>query len=266
MSVDPLFDVAGQVVLVAGASRGIGQAIAAGFASRGAQVIITGRVAETLAKAAAAMSAQAALPVECYVCDVLNPIAIRETVAAVVQRHGAIDTLVQVAGVNRRKPAQEITEEDYDTVVGINLKGAFLMAQQVGQAMIARGSGNQIHVTSLNVDRPLTGVAPYAMSKAGLQQMVRALASEWGPAGVRVNGIAPGFILTDLTKKLWSDATMAEWGRINTPQRRLGVPQDLVGAALFLASPAAAFVTGISLVVDGGFSAGWSWPIPAESQ
>ena len=92
--------------------------------------------------------------------------------------------------------------------------------------------------------------------------MTRSLAMEWGPAGVRVNGIAPGFILTDLTRKLWSDETMQQWGIANTPQRRLGQPEDMVGAAIFLASPAAAFMTGQTLYVDGGFTAGWAWPIP----
>jgi NAD(P)-dependent dehydrogenase (short-subunit alcohol dehydrogenase family) len=100
------------------------------------------------------------------------------------------------------------------------------------------------------------------MSKAGLGQMTRALALEWGPRGVRVNAIAPGFILTDLTRKLWADETMHAWGTANTPQGRLGRPEDMVGTALFLASRASAFMTGQSLYVDGGFAAGWAWPIP----
>ncbi len=100
------------------------------------------------------------------------------------------------------------------------------------------------------------------MSKAGMGQMTRSLALEWGPHGVRVNAIAPGFIITDLTRKLWTDEKMQAWGHANTPLRRLGQPRDLVGVALFLASPAAAFLTGQMLYVDGGFSAGWAWPIP----
>jgi len=104
---------------------------------------------------------------------------------------------------------------------------------------------------------------PYAVSKAGIAHLTRSLALEWGPSGVRVNAIAPGFILTDLTRKLWSDETMRAWGEANTPQRRLGTPEDIVGAAVFLASPAAAFITGQVLYIDGGFTAGWSWPIPA---
>lgn len=127
--------------------------------------------------------------------------------------------------------------------------------------MVERRSGSQIHITSLNSDRPLLNVVPYAMSKAGLAQMTRALALEWGPYNVRVNAISPGFILTDLTESLWAQPAMQQWGLANTPLRRLGRPEDLVGTALFLASPAAAFLTGQVLTVDGGFTAGWAWPM-----
>ncbi len=177
--------------------------------------------------------------------------------------YGRVDTLVNVAGVNRRKPAETIAVDDYDFVMDINLKGAFLLSQAVGREMLRRGQGNQINIASLNSDRPLKNVAPYAMSKAGMAQMTRALALEWGDRGVRVNAIAPGFILTDLTQKLWSDTSMQHWGEQNTPQRRLGVPEDMVGTALFLAAPASAFLTGQILYVDGGFTAGWAWPIPS---
>jgi NAD(P)-dependent dehydrogenase (short-subunit alcohol dehydrogenase family) len=170
---------------------------------------------------------------------------------------------VNVAGVNRRKPAVEITPDDYDFVMDINLKGAFLLSQAVGRHMLERGTGSQINVTSLNTDRPLKNVSPYAMSKAGMGHMTRALALEWGPGGMRVNAIAPGFILTDLTRKLWSDETMQAWGQANTPQGRLGRPEDMIGTAIFLASSASAFMTGQVLYVDGGFTAGWAWPIPS---
>lgn len=264
---DSLFSVAGQIVLVSGGSRGIGRAIAAGFAARGATVVISGRDAQTLAETAAKISrhtAESATPgvVHTAVCDVANSADIRQLAQRVHAEHGPIDTLVNVAGVNRRKPALDVTEDDYDFILDINLKGAFLLSQAVGQQMVARGRGCQINVASINTDRPLKYVLPYAVSKAGIAQMTRALALEWGPSGVRVNGIAPGFILTDLTKKLWSDPTMQAWGQANTPQRRLGEPEDLVGAAIFLASAASAFMTGQTLYVDGGFTAGWAWPIP----
>jgi len=265
-SSDPLFDVSEQVVLVSGGTRGIGRAIAAGFAERGAEVIVTGRDPDA-AQQAAQQLAGGRYRVTGMNCDVARSADIRRLVDQVVSRHDRIDTLVNVAGVNRRKPALEITEEDYDYILDINLKGAFLLSQAVARVMLreARG-GVQINIASLNSDRPLLNVLPYAMSKAAMATMTRGLAAEWGEAGIRVNAIAPGFILTDLTQKLWSDEQMQAWGSANTPQRRLGVPEDMVGAAIFLASPSSSFMTGQTIYVDGGFTAGWAWPIPQVNQ
>ncbi len=258
---DSLFSVAGQVILVSGGSRGIGRAIAQGFVARGATVVITGRDGQSLEQTARELSAGDAV-VHPEVCDVANSADIQATVARVLTGFGRIDTLVNVAGVNRRKPVLEVSEDDYDFIVGVNLKGAFLLSQAVGRHMVERGTGCQINVASLNTDRPLANVLPYAISKAGLAHLTRGLALEWGPRGVRVNAIAPGFILTDLTRKLWSNETMQEWGQANTPLRRLGQPEEMVGAAIFLASSASSFMTGQVLYVDGGFTCGWAWPIP----
>lgn len=263
---DPLFSVDGQVVIVSGGSRGIGRAIAAGFLQRGAHVVITGRENRTLDAVAAELSAQwgssgrSVRPLE---CDVSDPARIKQLAARVADDYGKVDTLVNVAGVNRRKPAADVTLEDYDFILDTNLKGAFFLSQAVGKLMCQAGRGSQINIASLNTDRPLKHVLPYAVSKAGLGHMTRALALEWGPAGVRVNALAPGFILTDLTRQLWADESMQSWGRANTPQQRLGVPEDMVGTAIFLASKASAFMTGQVLYVDGGFTAGWAWPIPS---
>ena len=259
---DPLFTVAEQVVLVSGGSRGIGRAIASGFAERGARVVITGRDASTLEQTATELSQGGVHPVIAMVCDVSQSSQIEALVGDLLTHFDQIDTLINVAGVNRRKPVLEVTEDDYDFVMDINLKGAFLLSQAIGRHMVERGGGCQINIASLNTDRPLKDVAPYAMSKAAMGHMTRSLAVEWGPAGVRVNGIAPGFILTDLTAKLWANPEMQEWGIRNTPQRRLGQPEDMVGAALFLASDASRFMTGQTIFVDGGFTAGWNWPIP----
>lgn len=258
---DDLFNVTGQIVLVSGGSRGIGRAIAEGFAQRGARVIISSRNPATLEEGVAALKGRG-LEVESMVCDVAQTAAIDALVRRVMQDYGRIDTLINSAGVNRRKPAVMVTEDDYDYLLDTNLKGAFFLSQAVGRVMIQQGRGNQINIASLSTDRPLKHVGPYAMSKAALAQMTRSMAMEWGPHGVRVNAIAPGFIITDLTRKLWADETMQAWAMANTPQRRLGQPEDLIGVALFLASPAAAFLTGQILYVDGGFSAGWAWPLP----
>ncbi len=258
---DPLFSVAEQVVVVSGGSRGIGKAIAAGFAARDARVVLLSRDAASLQAAASEMST-GKHPVSYVVCDVAQPQQIVSAVAQIVARQGRIDTLFNVAGVNRRKRVETVTPEDYRFIMDINLDGAFWMSQQVGQRMLTQGRGAIINIDSLNTHSPLKGVAPYAMSKAALQMMTRSMAMEWGDRGVRVNALAPGFILTDLTEKLWSDPTMQAWGQANTPMRRLGQPGDLVGTAIFLASPAAAFLTGQVLYVDGGFTAGTAWPIP----
>jgi NAD(P)-dependent dehydrogenase (short-subunit alcohol dehydrogenase family) len=263
---DSLFSVAGQIVLVSGGSRGIGRAIAAGFAERGAKVVITGRRRETLEETARQINEQFGDgAAAAKVCDVADPNAITSLVDAVIAESGRIDTLVNVAGVNLRRPALQFTEEDYDYIVNVNQKGVFLLSQAVGKHMIQRRRGSQINVASLNTDRPLAYVAPYAASKAAVGHMTRSLAMEWGPSGVRVNALAPGFVLTDLTRQLWSDAPLAAWGKANTPLRRLGQPEDMVGTVIFLASEASAYMTGQILYVDGGFTAGWAWPIPSQS-
>lgn len=262
---DELFSVAGQVVLVSGGSRGIGRGLAEGFAQRGATVIITGRDRATLEETARIISPPGNT-VRPFVCDVADPKAIDNLVGRVLQEFDRVDTLLNVAGVNRRMLAERLTEADYDFIMDINLKGPFLLSVAIGKSMLQHGRGNQINIVSLNNDRPLKGVMPYAASKAALGQMTRALALEWGPRGVRVNAIAPGFILTDLTQKLWSQPTMRDWGLKNTPLRRLGQPADLVGAALFLASEASEFMTGQVLYVDGGFGCGLAWPIDFENQ
>jgi gluconate 5-dehydrogenase len=257
-----IFSVAGQIVLVSGGTRGIGYAIAAGFAQRGACVVVTGRTSAASEEAAAKLREGAMFPPLGLACDVADSGQVRQLAAAVTATFGRVDTLINVAGVNRRKPALDVTDDDYDYILDTNLKGAFVLSREIGRGMTELGRGCQINIASINTDRPLKNVAPYAISKAGIAHLTRALAVEWGPSGVRVNAIAPGFILTDLTRKLWSDDTMQAWGLANTPLRRLGAPDDLLGAALFLASPAANFITGQTLYIDGGFTAGWSWPIP----
>lgn len=258
---DSLFDVSQQVILVSGGTRGIGRAIAEGFCERKATVIVTGRQEQVAVEAAAEIATHTKGRCVGMPCDVEQPSQVQPLVDRIVAEHGRIDTLVNVAGVNRRKPAESITEDDFDFIMGINFKGAFFMSQAVGRHMLDRGRGNQINIVSLNNYAPLPWVLPYAASKAALGHMTRTLAAEWGPRGIRVNAIAPGFILTDLSRKLWSHPTMQEWNRKNTPVGRLGQPKDMIGAAVFLASEASSFMTGQLVFVDGGFSAGICWPI-----
>lgn len=258
---DDLFSVADQVVVVSGGSRGIGRALAAGFAARGAKVVITGREEATLEETANLIST-GTHPVRTVVCDVADVASLEQLVMRLKADYPRIDTLLNVAGVNKRKKVETFTPEEYDFILDINLRGTFFLSQAIGKWMIAERHGSIITVDSLNTYAPLKGVLPYAMSKAGVSMMTRGMATEWGEYGVRVNALAPGFILTDMTTKLWSDPTMQGWGKTNTPLRRLGEVDDMIGTALFLASKASAFMTGQVLYVDGGFSAGINWPIP----
>lgn len=260
---DTLFSVQDQVVLVSGGSRGIGRALAEGFAERGAQVIISGREQSTLDATARDIS-KGRKRVHTAVCDVAKPDDIARTVHAVIDEHGRIDTLLNVAGVNKRMKAEHYSVEEFDWIMDINVRGAFLMAQACGRHMIARKSGCIVGIDSFNTYAPLRGVLPYAISKSGMSMLTRGLAAEWGRHGVRVNAIAPGFFPTDLSHKLWAQDKMARWGREVTPLAKLGELKDLVGAAIFLASPAAAFINGQVLRVDGGTSAGIDWPIDLE--
>jgi gluconate 5-dehydrogenase len=258
---DNLFDVSKKIVLISGGTRGIGRGLAEGFCERGSTVIITGR--EELSSDTAAREIAEKTGGVCVglACDVGETPQIQPLVTRVLKDHGRIDVLINVAGVNRRKPAEALTEDDFDFIMDVNFKGAFLLSQAVGKHMLQQGAGNQINIASLNNRAPLPWVLPYAASKVAVEHMTRVLAQEWGPRGVRVNAIAPGFILTDLTQKLWSHPTMQAWGQKNTPLGRLGQPRDMLGAAVFLASEASAFMTGQLIVVDGGITAGLRWPI-----
>ncbi len=258
--VENIFDVSGSVVLVSGASRGIGEAIALAFSERDANVIITGREQATLDETVSRINVGSGT-VQGVVCDIADEQSIAAGIDQVIDSHGRIDTLVNCAGVNIRQPAEDYTAEDFDFIFNINLRGTFLISQRVGKQMIAQGGGSQINIDSLSTHAPLHQVVPYSMSKSGMSAMTRGLAGEWGPHGVRVNALAPGFILTDLTEKLWSSPKMQAWGNIVTPLRRLGRPVDMAGTAIFLASPASAFMTGQVLRVDGGASAAMRWPI-----
>ena len=258
---DPLFAVADKVVFISGGTRGIGRGLAEGFARRGAHVVVSGREQTSTQLAATEIAGATGGNCVGVACDVSDEQQIQSAVNQVVKESGRIDVLINVAGVNRRMAAEKLTAEDFDFVLNINLRGAFLLSQAVGRHMLDRGCGSQINITSLNNHTPLHWMVPYAASKAALGQMTKALAMEWGPRGVRVNAIAPGFILSEFNQQLWSHEAMQAWGRANTPLVRLGAPEDLVGTAVFLASPASAFLTGQIIYVDGGVTAGLKWPI-----
>jgi len=242
-----LFSVKDKVVLVSGGTRGIGRAIAEAFRAEGALVVVSAR--------------HAAEGFDSEVCDIRDAAQIAATVERVAARHGRIDVLFNVAGINFRHAAETFPSDKLDDILATNVRGNYLMAVECGRRMVARRSGKVINIASLHTQMSWTGVSAYGMSKGAIGSMTRALAVEWAPANVQVNAMAPGVIRTDLNAALWEKREMREFVETRTPAGRLGTPADLVGAALFLASPASDFVTGQVLYVDGGLVAGSSWPL-----
>ena len=256
-----LFDISGRVALITGASRGIGRAIALGLAEAGASVALSSRTQADLFQTAEEIHALGARA-EAFPADVARVAEIQALVRDVLVRMGQIDILVSVAGVNRRRPSTEITEEDWDTVLDLNLKGLFFTSQAVGRYWIEtrrfaaehnRGKGKIINIGSIAGEMGSRRRAPYTASKSGVPGVTRTLAVEWATEGICVNCLAPGYIETELTKPLFDDPTFSASFHNRVPMGRRGYPVDLVGPAVFLAAPASDYLTGQTIVVDGGF-------------
>lgn len=246
-----LFSVRDKVVHVSGGSRGIGRAIAQAFQQAGARVIISARNAETLA----------ATGLDYEVCDIADRAQIERCVQNILKRYGRLDVLFNVAGINYRHAAETYPEERLDQILAVNLRGNYLMAQACGRVMIQQRRGKIINVASVHTHFSLAGMAPYGATKGAIGAMTRALAVEWARYNIQVNAIAPGFIRTDLNKVLWEDEKIRTWALERTPAGRIGEPFDLVGTAIFLASAASDYMTGQVLYVDGGLTAGQTWPL-----
>jgi gluconate 5-dehydrogenase len=252
---DP-FDLTGQVALVTGASRGIGKAIAAGLAMRGARVAVSGRREQTLVRAAEEISVEGA-DVSTHVADVSREEEVLALRQAVLADHGTLDILVNNAGVSPiYAPFERTSALDWREIIDVNLHGVFLCCRHLGTILLEKGGGSIVNVSSVGGRVGLERQAAYCASKGGVEQLTRGLAIDWAKQGVRVNAIAYGFIETDLTAGVRANEYIS--GRLlgRTPMGRYGSVEEVAGAAVFLASPAAAFVTGVSLAVDGGWTAG----------
>jgi len=254
------FSLRDKVALVSGGSRGMGRAIALGLAEAGAKVMVAARGEEGLRGVREELQARGLVGATVQ-ADVVDLASVDRMVAGTLDRFGRVDVLVNVAGTGLRKPVVEVEEAEYDRVMDTNLKGAYFASRAVAPTMMRQGSGKIVNIASATSFVGLSKVTVYAASKGGLLQMTRAMAAEWAPHNIQVNAVAPGFIRTDFNTTLWENRALYDWVVGNTPAGRLGTPDDVVGAALFLASDAASFITGQAIVVDGGFLAGGNWPL-----
>jgi len=242
--------------VVTGGGSGLGLAIARGLAQAGARVVINGRNRAKLDAAAAELAA-AGQTVSVNAFDVTDEAAVTGGLADIERSQGPVDILVNNAAVNNRKPFDEYTLAEWRALQDANFDGPFLVARAVVPAMKARRRGKIINICSLASDIGRPNIVAYAASKGGLKMMTRALAVELAPHNVQVNGIAPGFFKTEMNTALINDAEFSAWVAKRTPAGRWGDPKEIAGAAVFLASPAADYVTGHLLYVDGGFSAAY---------
>jgi len=249
------FRLDGKVALVNGASRGIGQAIAIGMAEAGAEVVLAARTVSGLDDTAAAISMAGGRAITAPT-DVRDFGQVEQMVERTVSEFGQIDILVNAAGVALRQPAVDVTEEDFDTVYATNIRGLTFACAAAGRHFLAQESGRIINIASLASLIGVPGRALYGSTKGALSQLTKALAVEWGPHNVCVNAIAPGWIATDFTRTVLAQPAFKERIEERTPLRRIGLPEDLVGLAVFLASPASSFLTGQLICLDGGYSAG----------
>ena len=251
---NPLFDLTGRTALVTGSSQGLGLAMARGLAQAGAALVLNGRDELKLAAAAERLRAEGAR-VTTAAFDVTDGAAVARAVEKIEAEFAPIDILVNNAGIHRRAPLAEMTEAQWREVLDTNLTSAFLVARAVAPRMIARRAGKIINICSVMSDVTRPTIGNYAAAKGGLKMLTRAMAVEWAKHGVQTNAIAPGYFATELNRPLMENVEFDRWIRGRTPAGRWGQPEELVGAAVFLASRASAFVNGQILAVDGGLLA-----------
>lgn len=249
------------IAFVTGASRGLGQGFALTLARAGYDLVISARNA---ADCAATEAAILALGRRCTAVslDVRDFDSIQLAAATAEVAFGRIDVLVNNAGCNRRKPALEVTWDDWNTVLETNLRGTFFVSQAIARGMIQRQSGRIINIGSVTCVAGYAGLAPYGASRGGVKQLTMSLASDWGPHGITVNCLAPGWFRTEQNRVMYDDAGWVDYLSERIPLGRPGKPGDLDGALLFLASEASAYVTGQTLLVDGGISVGQVRALP----
>jgi gluconate 5-dehydrogenase len=248
------FDLSGRTALVTGSSSGIGRALATGLTGAGARVVLNGRDARKL-ETAAAMLREAGASVLTAPFDVTDGAAVAQAITRIEAEVGAIDILVNNAGMQRRAPLEQFEEAHWHELMKTNVDSVFLVGQAVARHMIGRRRGKIINICSVQSELGRPNIAPYTASKGAVKMLTKGMAIDWGPHGIQVNGLGPGYFKTELTQALVDNAEFTSWLVNRTPSRRWGDVEDLVGAAVFLASDASNFVNGHILYVDGGVTA-----------
>jgi len=257
------FDLTGQVAVVTGTSRGLGQHFARSLARAGADLILTSRNKDSLAPFASELNelGRRVLPLA---LDVRDHASIVAAASEAEDAYGHIDILVNNAGMNIRKPAVEVTWDDWNQILDTNLRGGFFVAQAVAKGMIARHYGRIINIGSVTSVAGYAGLGPYGASRGGIRQLTMSLADDWGPHGITVNCLAPGWFCTEQNQIMYQDKEWVDYLCDRIPLKRPGEPGDLTGPLVFLASESSRYVTGQILLVDGGISTGATRALPRK--
>ena len=254
MSILDRFRLDGRVAIITGGSRGLGRAMASALAEAGARIVVTSRDAERVQAVARELEATHGRACRGYASDVREPEQVEGLVAHVIDEFGQIDVLINNAGVNIRRPIEELSIEEFRTVMDTNLTGAWLMCRAVGPHMKARCYGRVINFGSILSVISMPGRTPYASSKGAILQLTKTLALEWAPHGITVNAILPGPFGTEMNRSLLDDPEAYAAFVSQIPLGRWGEPEEMGGLALFLASDASSFVTGAGILIDGGWT------------
>ncbi len=248
-----LFNVSGKIALVTGSTRGLGFTLAKGLARAGAKIILNGTDTTRVQAAVDHMRVEG-FDLAGFSFDVCNETSINESVDAIEKQFGKIDILVNNAGIMIRKPLEEFSLMEWQKVIDVNLTGAFLVSKAVVRGMMEQRAGKIINICSVQSELARPTITPYTAAKGGLRNLTRGMAADWGKYNIQINGIAPGYFKTEMTKALYQDEKFDAWLKDRTPANRWGDPAELLGALLFLSSKASDYVNGQLIYVDGGLT------------